>query len=55
MVSALEYEPDSDRQALIFRAAARYRSSSVGESSPTVMLSKPKLESSLGRSCVTST
>ena len=35
---------------LIFRAADRYRSSSVGDRSPTVTLSKPWLDSSLGSS-----
>jgi hypothetical protein len=40
---------------LIFCAAARYRSNNVGERSPTVTLSKPWLDSSLGRSEATST
>ena len=40
---------------LIFCAADRYRSSSVGESPPTLMLSNPWLESSLGSSVSTST
>jgi hypothetical protein len=40
---------------LIFCAADRYRSSSMGDRPPTLMLSNPWLESSLGRSVSTST
>src|SRR5437762_635572 len=40
---------------LIFRAAKTYRSNNVGERSPTVTLSKPWLDSSLGKSEATST
>src|SRR5207248_1307589 len=48
-------QPQPLASRLIFCAAARYRSSSVGERSPTVTLSKPWLDSSLGRSAATST